>query len=294
MAVIESPIAPARSWSRIRRPLGGIHVAPSTRLTIGLALGICAVALLVPVLHLPDPTAGALQQRLLPPGSPGHPFGTDGQGRDLGSRMLWGLRPSLLSGLLPVGIAGIAGSALGLLAGIAGHRVHEVVMRVLDVFYAFPAVLLAIAVAAALGSGLSNAIIALSIILVPPIARIAETETARLRDADFMTAARASGATWLAIVGRQLLPNVAPGIIVYCSSLIGLSIIYAAGLSFLGLGVAPPTPELGLMVNDLRQFIFTSPVLLLEPAAEILVVAMVFNVLGDSLRRLLDHRMEAV
>jgi peptide/nickel transport system permease protein len=170
--------------------------------------------------------------------------------------------------------------------------VHDVVMRTLDVFYAFPAVLLAIAIAAALGSGLSNAVIALSIILVPPIARVAETEAARLRSADFMLAARASGASWPAIVVRQVLPNAAPGIVVYCSSLIGLSIIYAAGLSFLGLGIAPPAAELGLMVNDLRQFIFNDPLLLLEPAALILVVAVLFNVAGDSLRGLLDHRME--
>jgi peptide/nickel transport system permease protein len=294
MAVIESPAASAIRLIGLPWRPRGLRLAPSTSVSVGLALAICLIALLVPLLHLQDPVAGALQHRLLPPGSPGHPLGTDGQGRDLLSRLLWGLRPSLLSGLLPVAVAAIAGSALGLLAGLAGHRLHEAVMRVLDVFYAFPAVLLAIAIAAALGSGLSNAIIALSIILVPPIARIAETETARLRNADFMTAARASGASWLAIVGRQVLPNVAPGIVVYCSSLIGLSIIYAAGLSFLGLGVSPPTPELGLMVNDLRQFIFTSPVLLLEPAVEILAVAVIFNVLGDSLRRLLDHRMEAI
>jgi peptide/nickel transport system permease protein len=248
----------------------------------------------VPLLHLPDPTVGTLTERLLSPGALHHPLGTDGQGRDLLSRLLWGLRPSLLSGLLPVGIAALVGSALGLIAGLASHWLHEIVMRTLDVFYAFPAVLLAIAVAAALGSGFSNAVIALSIILVPPIARIAETEAARIREADFMTAARASGATWAAIVIRQVLPNVAPGIVVYCSSLIGLSIIYAAGLSFLGLGVSPPTPELGLMLNDLRQFIFTNPILLLEPSALVLAVAVVFNVAGDSLRGLLDHRMEGI
>jgi len=264
----------------------------TTKVSVGLVAAICLLALAVPLLHLQDPTVGSLGQRLLPPGTPGHPLGTDGQGRDLLSRLLWGLRPSLLSGLLPVGVAALAGGTLGLVAGLTTHWLHDVVMRTLDVFYAFPAVLLAIAIAAALGSGLSNAVIALSIILVPPVARIAETEAARLRGADFMLAARASGAGWPAIVVRQVLPNVAPGIVVYCSSLIGLSIIYAAGLSFLGLGIAPPSAELGLMVNDLRQFIFNDPVLLLEPAALILVVAVVFNVAGDSLRGLLDHRME--
>jgi peptide/nickel transport system permease protein len=291
MAVLEQTLS-VPTTQRLSRRLKS--VPPRAAVAVGLALAICLLALLVPLLHLQDPTAGSLGQRLLPPGTGGHPLGTDGQGRDLVSRLLWGLRPSLLSGMLPVAIACLVGSALGLVAGLGAHWLHEVVMRTLDVFYAFPAVLLAIAVAAALGSGFSNAVIALSIILVPPIARIAETEAARLRNADFMTAARASGASWLAIVVRQVLPNVAPGIVVYCSSLIGLSIIYAAGLSFLGLGVAPPTAELGLMVNDLRQFIFNDPLLLLEPAAVILVVAVVFNLMGDSLRSLLDHRMEVI
>jgi peptide/nickel transport system permease protein len=291
MAVLEQALSVPTTQRLSRRVKS---VPPRAAVAVGLALAICLLALLVPLLHLQDPTAGSLGQRLLPPGTAGHPLGTDGQGRDLVSRLLWGLRPSLLSGMLPVAIACLVGSALGLVAGLGAHWLHEVVMRTLDVFYAFPAVLLAIAVAAALGSGFSNAVIALSIILVPPIARIAETEAARLRNADFMTAARASGASWLAIVVRQVLPNVAPGIVVYCSSLIGLSIIYAAGLSFLGLGVAPPTAELGLMVNDLRQFIFNDPLLLLEPAAVILVVAVVFNLMGDSLRSLLDHRMEVI
>jgi peptide/nickel transport system permease protein len=293
MAVAEQTL-PLTGADRRRLPWRLDRLPSGTRSAVGLALAVCLLALLVPLLHLQDPTSGSLAERLLPPGTAGHPLGTDGQGRDLLSRLLWGLRPSLLSGLLPVAVAGTAGSALGLLAGLGARWVHEVVMRALDVFYAFPAVLLAIAVAAALGSGFSNAVIALSIILVPPIARIAETEAARLRNADFMVAARASGASWLAIVARQVLPNVAPGIIVYCSSLIGLSIIYAAGLSFLGLGVAPPTPELGLMVNDLRQFIFTDPLLLMEPSLLILAVAVIFNVTGDSLRGLLDHRMEAI
>ena len=177
MAVIErtvNPASPTTTLLRLRSRLP-VQVPLSVLAVGGVAAGICLLALVVPLLHVQDPTAGDLGQRLLPPGTPGHPLGTDGQGRDLVSRMLWGLRPSLLSGLMPVAIAGLAGSALGLLAGLASDRLREVVMRTLDVFYAFPAVLLAIAVAAALGSGLSNAIIALSIILVPPIARIAET-----------------------------------------------------------------------------------------------------------------------
>jgi peptide/nickel transport system permease protein len=189
--------------------------------------------------------------------------------------------------------AAVVGTALGMTAGLSGPRGHKLIMRTLDVFYAFPAVLLAIAIAAALGSGVSNSIIALAVILVPPVARVAETETRRLVDLDYMEAARASGATRSAIALRQVLPNVAPPVVVYGTALIGLSIVYAAGLSFLGLGVSPPTAEWGLMVSDHTQYIYTAPFLAAIPALAILVASVAFNVLGDGLRDLLDVRGEA-
>jgi peptide/nickel transport system permease protein len=232
--------------------------------------------------------------RLLSIGSPGHLLGTDRQGRDLLSRIIWGARPSLLSGILPVLTAGIAGVGLGMLAGLSSPRVHAVVMRSLDVFYAFPAVLLAIAIAAALGPGVSNAIVALSVVLIPPVARVAETEVARIRSADFMEAARASGATTVSIALRQVLPNIAPPVVVYCTALMGLSMVYAGGLSFLGLGIAPPAPEWGLILSDLRQNLFDSPALALIPAIVILLTSVGFNVLGDGLRDLLDVRLETI
>jgi peptide/nickel transport system permease protein len=170
--------------------------------------------------------------------------------------------------------------------------VHGTIMRTLDVFYAFPAVLLAITIAAALGSGVSNSIVALTVILIPPIARVAETETARLRRADFLEAATASGARRSSVAFRQVLPNVGPAITVYCTTLIGLSIVYAAGLSFLGLGVSPPTAEWGLMISDARQYIYNAPLIALAPAIAILVASITFNVLGDGLRKLLDVRSE--
>ncbi len=257
-----------------------------------IAGGVCALfllaALLAPLIAPYDPLTDDRSNRLQPFFSGSHLLGTDGQGRDVLSRVIWGARPSILTGLIPVFVAGIIGTLLGLVAGLGSHRVNTGIMRTLDVFYAFPAVLLAIAIAAALGSGTSNAIVALSVILIPPIARLAESEVARIRSAAFMEAARVSGAGWWSIALRHVLPNAAPAIVVYCTALVGLSIVYAAGLGFLGLGVAPPTAEWGLMVNELRQFTFSAPGISLVPAVVILIASVAFNVFGDGLRDLLD------
>lgn len=262
------------------------------RVAGAVCLAFLLAAVFAPIIAPFDPLVGDRSERLLPFFTGGHLLGTDGQGRDVFSRVIFGARISLLTGLVPVLVAGLAGTTLGLVAGLGGRRANTGVMRTLDVFYAFPAVLLAIAIAAALGSGASNAIIALSVILIPPIARLAESEVARIRSADFMEAARVSGAGWWPIALRHVLPNAAPAIVVYCTALVGLSIVYAAGLGFLGLGVAPPAAEWGLMVNDLRQFTFSNPQLSLVPAVVILVVSIAFNVLGDGLRDLLDVRSE--
>lgn len=264
----------------------------SARVAAGVVLLIAVLAVFGPLL-VADPNAGDPAERLLPAGSPEHLLGTDGQGRDVLARIVAGARLSLLAGLVPVLFAALVGTGLGMTAGLSGRHLHRLIMRTLDVFYAFPAVLLAIAIAAALGSGISNSIIALAVILVPPVARVAETETRRLVDLDYMEAARASGASRSAIALRQVLPNVAPPVVVYCTALIGLSIVYAAGLSFLGLGVSPPTAEWGLMVSDHTQYIYSAPFLSAVPALAILVVSVAFNVLGDGLRDLLDVRGEA-
>jgi peptide/nickel transport system permease protein len=279
-------VAPASPRRRRRITL-------SVQLSAIVTFLIVLVALIGPLLAA-DPILGQTSERLLGIGTPGHLLGTDGQGRDVLSRVINGTRPSLLAGLVPVAFAGIVGTALGVWAGLSGRFTHGAVMRVLDVFYAFPTVLLAVGIAAALGSGISNSIIALAITLVPPVARVAETETVRLRDLDYMQAARASGASQIAIALRQVLLNVAPPVVVYCTALIGLSISYAAGLSFLGLGVSPPTAEWGLMVSDYRQFIYTAPALAAIPAIAILIASVTFNVLGDGLRDLLDVRGEAL
>jgi peptide/nickel transport system permease protein len=258
----------------------------------GVVLLIVAVALAAPLLAPYDPVHGDLGQRLLPVGSAGHLLGTDGQGRDMLSRLIYGARPSLLAGMVPVAVAVLIGGTLGLVAGLGPGWVHSIVMRALDVLYAFPAVLLAIAIAAALGSGISNSIIALSVILIPPIARVTESETVRIKPADFMEAARSSGASWPAIALRQVVPNIAPAVVVYATALIGLSLVYAAGLSYLGLGVSPPLAEWGVMVSDLQKYLYTAPALLLVPAVAILLASVAFNVLGDGLRDFFNVRTE--
>lgn len=292
MALTASP--PRRSRTRSRRARTGTsrHLPASAKVAAAVIAVIVLAAVFAPLLTSEIPTKGNLVDRLLPIGSAGHALGTDGQGRDLFARLVYGARPSLLTGLIPVAIAGTLGTLLGLVAGLGRRLVQSTVMRTLDVFYAFPAVLLAIAIAAALGAGISNSIIALSVILVPPIARVAEAETSRLRGADFMESARASGARWAPIALRQVLPNIAPAVVVYCTALIGLSIVYSAGLSFLGLGIAPPNPEWGLMISDLQQYMFSQPALLLVPATAILIASVAFNVLGDGLRNYLNVRSE--
>lgn len=267
------------------------RMTASASISAGVVLLIFLVAIIGPLL-VGDPNVGSPAQRLLSVGTPGHLLGTDGQGRDVLSRLVNGTRLSLIAGLIPVLFAAIVGTSLGMTAGLAGRWVQRLIMRTLDVFYAFPAVLLAVAIAAALGSGLSNSVIALAVILVPPVARVAETETRRLVDFDYMEAARASGARRSAIALRQVLPNVAPPVVVYCTALIGLSIVYASGLSFLGLGVSPPTAEWGVMVSEHTQYIYSAPLLAAIPALAILVASVAFNVFGDGLRDLLDVRGE--
>lgn len=237
-----------------------------------------------------DVSTENLTQRLLAPGVGGHVLGTDGQGRDVLARLVAGARPSMISALLPVIISGAVGSALGIAAGMASSWLHSLIMRVLDVFYAFPAVLLAIAIAAALGPGTSTTVISLSVVLIPPVARIAETETMRLHGMDFMEAAQASGAGKVAISTRMVLPNVLPALLVYATSLVGLALVFAGGMSFLGLGVAPPRPEWGQMISEQRQYMYTAPLAAIIPATVIFLASLVFNQLGDALRDLMDIR----
>jgi peptide/nickel transport system permease protein len=206
------------------------------------------------------------------------------------SRLIWGGRLSLLMGVTPVVLAFFIGSAIGIVAGYAGGWVNTIIMRTVDVFYAFPSVLLAVALSGALGAGLGNALLSLTVVFIPPIARVAESVTTRLRTSDFIEAARASGAGALTIVRVHVLGNVLGPIFVYATSLIAVSMILASGLSFLGLGVRPPNPEWGLMLNTLRTAIYVQPWVAALPGAMIFLVSISFNMLSDGLRSAMEVR----
>ncbi|GGW50852.1 MULTISPECIES: ABC transporter permease [Streptomyces] len=250
-----------------------------------LAVVLLVLAVAGPLLAPADPDAGNLRDRLLAPGSPGHVLGTDSQGRDVLSRLLAAAGPSLLGGLLPVAVATVAGALLGIAAGLGGRLTEHALLRTLDVLYAFPGVLLAITVATVMEPGLYATVVSLSVVLTPAVTRVAFTEVRRIRTAEYLEAARVCGAGAPTVALRQVAPVLAPVLLVYSSSLVGLAIVYAAGLSFLGLGVPPPTAEWGAMLDELRPALLTHPGVAVLPAVTILVVSVVFNALGEGLRR---------
>jgi peptide/nickel transport system permease protein len=197
---------------------------------------------------------------------------------------------TLLAGLTPIVIACLFGGVLGVLAGYLGGVANALIMRTSDVFYAFPAILLAIAISGALGPGLGNTLISLSVVFLPRIIRVAEAVTVQTKSLEYVAAARASGAGPWPIVRYHLLPNVLAPILVFTSTQVSLSIILAAGLSFLGLGVTPPAAEWGLMLNTLRQSIYVDAWVPALPGVAIFVVSMAFNLLSDGLRDAMDVR----
>jgi peptide/nickel transport system permease protein len=191
-------------------------------------------------------------------------------------------------GITPVVFAFVLGSVIGIVAGFAGGMLNTALMRTIDVFYAFPSVLLAIALSGALGAGITNSLISLTVVFIPPIARVAESVTTQIRSRDFVEAARASGAGAFTIVRVHVLGNVLGPIFVYATSLIAVSMILASGLSFLGLGVKPPEPEWGLMLNTLRTAIYTQPAIAALPGVMIFVTSVAFNLLSDGLRSAME------
>jgi peptide/nickel transport system permease protein len=258
-------------------------------MTCGLfLLAVILIALLAPWLGLADPFQTSMVHRLKPPGYPGHLLGTDELGRDMLARLVYGGRLSLFTGFVPVVLATAIGGTLGVIAGYAGGRWNMVIMRLIDVFYAFPSVLLAVAISGALGAGLLNSIVSLTLVFIPPIARIAESVTTQTRSQDFVEAARATGARASLIVRRHVMTNVAGPILIYASSLISVSIVIGSGLSFLGLGVSPPNAEWGLMLNTLRQAIYVAPINAILPGIMIFATSMSFNLMSDGLRGAMD------
>jgi len=255
-----------------------------------LLLLVVLSAVLAPWISPHDPNAGSIRLRLAPVGAPSHVLGTDEQGRDMLSRLLWGGRMTLLAGLTPVVVAFVLGTVLGVVAGYGGGITNTLVMRTMDIFYAFPAVLLAIAISGALGPGLPNTLISLSIVFVPRVVRVAESATVQVKGLEFVAAARASGAGVWQILRHHLLANILGPVLVFASTQVSLSIILAAGLSFLGLGVTPPAAEWGLMLNTLRQSIYVNAVVPALPGLAIFVTSMAFNLVSDGLRDAMEIR----
>jgi peptide/nickel transport system permease protein len=261
---------------------------PVTVICAAVLLLLVASALAAPWLGLADPYKTSMLRRLYPLGSPNHILGTDELGRDMLSRLIYGGRLSLFMGVTPVLCALLIGGLLGITAGFVGGRTNMAIMRVMDVFYAFPSVLLAISLSGAMGAGTENTLLSLTLVFIPPICRVSESVTTQVRGFDFVDAARASGASALSIVRVHVLGNVLGPILVYATSLISVAIILAAGLSFLGLGVKPPEPEWGLMLNTLRQAIYVNPILAALPGVMIFITSICFNMMSDGLRAAMD------
>jgi len=253
-----------------------------------LVLLIVLSAVFAPELAPFDPNKSSMASRLKPVLYRDHLLGTDEKGRDMLSRILFGGRTSLLLGILPVLAATIIGGLFGVIAGYAGGKLGTVIMRTMDVFFAFPSILLAVAISGSLGSGVTNQLITLTIVLVPPLCRVAETSASQIQSTDFIDAARASGTSVTSIIRTHVLVNVVSPVLVYGSTLVSASILLASGLSFLGLGVSPPTPDWGLMLSTLREAIYVQPLVCALPGVAILITSVAFNLVSDGLREAMD------
>ncbi|RIK46576.1 MAG: hypothetical protein DCC58_02805 [Chloroflexi bacterium] len=287
-ATIE-PLRTRASRSRFRKFLGRV------RYQYGLIVGgtilfiIVLITIFAPLIAPYDPI-DLVNTRRLPP-SREHIMGTDEIGRDTFSRVVYGGRVSLRVGILAVLIGASVGTLLGVSAGYIGGWVDAIIMRCTDVLLAFPGILLALGIVAILGPSINNVMIAVGIEFIPAFVRTVRGSTLSVKEEDYVLAARAVGAKSGRIIGRHVLPNVIQTVIVLGSLAVGIAILAAAGLSFLGLGAQPPTPEWGAMLSDARNYLRESPHLAIFPGATIMIVVLSLNLLGDGLRELLDPRM---
>ncbi|PVB60450.1 ABC transporter permease [Labrenzia sp. 011] len=281
-AEVSEPVRKAPGyWAGVLKRFSKDPVAVTCTVIVVLLI---LAAIFAPYLGLNDPYKASMINRLKPIGYPGFPLGTDEQGRDMLARLIYGGRLTLFVGLVPVVLAFFIGSTLGLVAGYVGGWVNTMIMRTVDVFFAFPSVLLAIAISSALGAGIVNSLVSLTIVFIPPIARVAESATASVRSLDYIDAARATGGSALTIIRVHVIGNVLGPIFVYATSLTSVCMILAAGLSFLGIGVRPPEPEWGLMLNTLRTAIYINPWIAALPGMMIFITSLCLNLLSDGLR----------
>ncbi len=293
MAQAQAHPVPARSESAPRR-----HAVFLSRLfrrrLVGLgallAAAFLGVSVLAPVLAPQGYDEQNLGRRLLPP-SATNPFGTDALGRDLLARIVWGARISLLVSVLAVGLGLVVGSLLGMLSGFYGTGLDRTIMGAMDVLLAFPGILLALAIIAALGPGLAQVMIAVGVHEIPSFARLVRGSVLSIRTHEYVDAARVLGASDVRIMVRHVAPNVVAPIIVVTSLSIGTTILAAAGLSFLGLGAQPPLPDWGGMINQGRAFLRTAWWVAVFPGLAIMLTVLGFNLIGDGLRDALDPRL---
>ncbi|MFV0309941.1 MAG: ABC transporter permease [Desertimonas sp.] len=249
-------------------------------------------AVFAPWITSHDPLVGTPTDRLQGLFSDGHILGTDEQGRDVLTRILFGGRLSLVAAFVPPLAATLIGTFIGTWAGFIRGPIGNGIMRLVDMLYAFPAILLAIAVGATLGPGLANTMIAVSIVFIPPVARVADGAARNVALQEYIEAARLSGAGRWRLLRTQMLPNVLNQIIVYASGLVGVSMIIAASLSFLGLGSQPPAPEWGYMLNSMRGSIYVQPWVVVLPGLAIFITSVAFNMASDALRESMDARSD--
>lgn len=248
-------------------------------------------AILAPVLTPYTFDGMDLLNRLAPP-SREHLLGTDEAGRDVLTRMLYGSRVSLLVGIVPTVISMLAGAILGIIAGYSGGRTDAVIMRIADVMLAFPSMFLAMVIMYTLGDGMINIFLALALVNWASVARIVRAETLKLKETEFVEAARSIGVKKLAIMFRHILPNCVPSLIVLFTLNIPSAILSESSLSFLGIGIKAPQASWGLMVNTGRQFLYSQPWLSLSPSLAIMLIVLAFNFLGDGLRDVLDPHLK--
>jgi peptide/nickel transport system permease protein len=271
------------SWLRLRR---------NTLAMIGLGITVALVlmAVFAPYLAPHDPITQELSRRLLPPLTPGNILGTDDFGRDILSRIIWGSRITLYIVLLVILTAPVAGLLIGTIAGYFGGWVDTILMRITDIFLAFPKLILALALVAVLGPGMENAVLAIALTSWPPYARVARAETLTVRSSDYIAAVKLQGAGSARIIWGHIMPMCLPSVIIRVTLDMAGVILTAAGLGFLGLGVQPPLPEWGLMISAGRKFLFEQWWVATMPGLAIFIVSLGFNLLGDGLRDVLDPK----